>query len=79
MLATQERMRIKDGLTVLVWHKVAQPEDCDGECDFHPIACSADEGIILPGPMRDVPLTLDEPGQRWCGDCLAANAVRKAS
>ncbi|WP_328336695.1 hypothetical protein [Streptomyces violaceus] len=73
MLATQERVRTEDGITVLVWHKPAQPEQCNGECDFHPISCSNTEGITAPGPLRDVPLDLKEPGERWCTDCLAQN------
>lgn len=69
MLATQERVRLDDGQTVIVWHR--SPGRCDGECDFHAIACSDDEGITLPGPKRDVPMRLDKPGERWCPDCLA--------
>lgn len=71
MLATQERVRA-DGGAVIIWHKAAAPEQCNGECDWHPIACSKDEGIVAPGGIRDVPLNLDEPGERWCVDCLAA-------
>lgn len=70
MLATQERIRTDDGRTVLVWHRPAQPEDCNGECDFHPIACNSREGIAAPGPLRDIPIGLDKPGERWCTDCL---------
>jgi len=70
MLATSERVRDTDGRTeVLVWHKSVGR--CDGQCDFHPIACSQDEGIMLPGPKQDVPLSLDKPGESWCPDCLA--------
>lgn len=68
MLAIAER--VQDGLRdpeVRVWHKpVGRMAD-----DFQAIACSSDEGIVLPGGVRDVPVELDEPGQRWCGDCLA--------
>lgn len=73
MLATQERVRTEDGSTVLIWHKAVEPERCNGECDWHPIACSPTEGIAAPGPLKDVPLDLDEPGQRWCANCLALN------
>lgn len=70
MLATSERVREDDGRTeVLVWHKAVGR--CDGQCDFHPIACSSTEGIVMPGPKQDVPLSLNEAGQRWCPDCLA--------
>jgi len=71
MLATQERVRLDGGRTVVVWHKAAHPEQCTGECEFHPIACSSEEGIVAPGPLKDVLLNLDEPGERWCLDCLA--------
>jgi hypothetical protein len=70
VLATQEHLRT-DGRTVVVWHKADEPEQCNGECDFHPIACSSDEGIVAPGGLRDVPVELDEPGQRWCSTCVA--------
>lgn len=70
MLATPERVRKADGRTVQVWHMLAAGQTCDGECDFHRIACSSEDGIVLPGVVRDVPVELDEPGQRWCADCL---------
>ena len=70
MLATQERVR-EGNRTVIVWHKAADPGSCTGECDWHPIACSPIEGIVAPGPLKDVPLDLDEPGERWCADCIA--------
>lgn len=71
MLATPERVREDDGRTVQVWHLLADGQACNGECDFHPIACSNDEGIVAPGGLRDVSVELGEPGQRWCGDCVA--------
>ena len=76
MLATQERVR-KDGRTVVVWHKPVGR--AVGE--FQAIACSEDEGIVLPGPKKDVPLDLDQPGERWCPDCLATtqSATKEAS
>jgi hypothetical protein len=53
---------------VLVWHKpVGRSAD-----DFQAIACSTEYGIVLPGSKRDVPISLDKPGERWCPDCLAA-------
>ncbi|MGW5123285.1 hypothetical protein ACWEQ7_04320 [Streptomyces sp. NPDC004069] len=70
MRATAERVRGTDGQTETVWHKARGR--CDGQCDFHAIACSDTEGIVLPGPNRDMPLNLDVPGERWCPDCLAA-------
>jgi hypothetical protein len=70
MLATSERVRGDGGRTeVLVWHKPVGR--CDGECDFHAIACSAEEGIVLPSPKQDVPISLDKLGERWCPTCLA--------
>ncbi|MBZ6290408.1 hypothetical protein KVH30_02320 [Streptomyces olivaceus] len=69
MLATHERVRTESDTTVLVWHK--SDGHCDGQCDFHPIACSDTDGIVLPGPTQDVPLNLDKPGESWCPDCLA--------
>lgn len=71
MLATQERVRLDGGQTIIVWHKSADPEQCNGECDWHPIACSETDGITAPGPLKDVPLDLDEPGERWCTDRTA--------
>ena len=68
MLATQERVRTEGGRTVLVWHKAVGR--CNGQCDWHPIACSDTEGIVAPGPKQDVPLRLDKPGESWCPDCL---------
>jgi hypothetical protein len=63
MLATPERIRGDGGRTeVLVWHK---PVDRVVE-EFQAIACSDSEGIVMPWPKQDVPLTLDKPGERWC-------------
>ncbi|NUP20785.1 MAG: hypothetical protein HOZ81_32860 [Streptomyces sp.] len=75
MLATQERVRLDGGQVAIVWHR--SPGRCNGECDFHPIACSADEGIIAPGPKQDVPIRLEVPGERWCSDCLAIIRVTR--
>ncbi|MER8003009.1 hypothetical protein [Streptomyces sp. NPDC095613] len=78
MLATQERVHEGDR-TVIIWHMAAEPEQCSGECDWHPIACSTTEGIIAPGPLREIPIDLaavpleqKTEAQRWCSDCLAA-------
>lgn len=71
MLAFAERVkgygRVPD---TTVWHKPKPGHRCNGACDFHPIACSDDEGIIFPGPKQDVPARLDRPGETWCPDCL---------
>lgn len=77
MLATPERVREPDGRPVRVWHLLADGQDCDGNCDWHAIACSNEDGIVMPTGTRDVPVDLDEPGQRWCGDCLAIARVGK--
>ncbi|MFG2970902.1 hypothetical protein ACGFZS_47300 [Streptomyces sp. NPDC048288] len=70
MLATPERTRDDHDRPIQLWHLLGDGHVCNGECDFHPIACSNTEGITLPAGTRDVPVDLDEPGQRWCGDCL---------
>jgi hypothetical protein len=70
-IATSELGRDAHGRTIQIWHLLAEGQTCNGECDWHAIACSSDEGIAMPGGTRDVPLELDEPGQRWCPDCLA--------
>ena len=69
MLATPERIRGDGGRTeVTIWHRpVGRVVE-----EFQPIACSETEGIVMPWPKKDVPLTLDVPGERWCPDCLAA-------
>ena len=71
MLATPERVpgygRAPDQT---VWHKPGDGHRCTGDCDFHPIACSTDEGIVAPAPKRDVPLRLDQPNESWCLACL---------
>lgn len=68
MLATPERIRGDGGrIEVLVWHKsVGRVVE-----EFQAIACSDTEGIVMPWPRQDVPLSLDKPGERWCPDCLA--------
>lgn len=71
MLATPERTRDDHGRTIQLWHLLADGHQCSGECDFHPIACSTDKGIVAPGGLRDVSVELDEPGQRWCPKCVA--------
>lgn len=64
MLATPERVV---GTDRLIWHK---PVGRIME-EFQAITCSDEDGIVMPGPRRNVPLGLDEPGERWCEKCLA--------
>ncbi|MFE0777517.1 hypothetical protein [Streptomyces sp. NPDC058861] len=69
MLATAELVRSSDPKkTETVWHRPTDPDACDGNCDYHTVACG-EPGISLPGGIRDVPEDLNEPGQRWCADC----------
>ncbi|MCZ4603501.1 hypothetical protein O3S80_06845 [Streptomyces sp. Lzd4kr] len=76
MLAVAERMRGSGNVPdVVIWHASGDDLECDGDCDFHAIACSDIEGIVLPAPMRDVPFDLNVPGERWCDDCLMSVAV----
>lgn len=72
MLAVSERVR-EDGRESdgWIWHLPAGDEECVGDCDFHTIACSSEEGIVAPAPKRDVPLDGAGPNERWCVDCLA--------
>ncbi|MGW9592161.1 hypothetical protein ACWHLZ_17755 [Streptomyces chartreusis] len=71
MLAVAERMRgRRDVPDLVIWHASGDDVECDGGCDFHAIACSDVEGIVLPAPKHDVPLDLVAPGERWCDDCL---------
>ncbi|WP_405531472.1 hypothetical protein OG592_26900 [Streptomyces avidinii] len=67
MIATPERVREDNGRAeIIVWHKpVGRREE-----EFQAIACSDTEGIVMPWPKQEVPLTLDKPGERWCPDCL---------
>lgn len=66
MLATRERVT-EGRAETLVWHKpVGRAVE-----EFQSIACSDTDGIVFPAPKKDVPLNLDEPGERWCPDCLA--------
>ncbi|WP_158712421.1 hypothetical protein [Streptomyces sp. NRRL F-5135] len=81
MLATQERVREGDR-TIIIWHKAAEPEQCNGGCDWHPIACSTTEGITTPGSLREIPIDLAEvplertaEAQRWCSNCLAVHGT----
>lgn len=70
MKATAERIRGRyPEPDRLVWHKPAGP----ASDDFQAIACSDEEGIVLPTGTRDVPVKLDEPGQSWCAECLSAD------
>jgi hypothetical protein len=56
-----------DGPDRLIWH-LPVGDSVDGQ--FQAIACSADEGIVLHGPRREVPLQLNTRGEQWCGSCL---------
>ncbi|MGW2595447.1 hypothetical protein ACWCXC_34955 [Streptomyces sp. NPDC001515] len=80
MLATPERApgygRAPDRT---IWHKPGDGHRCTGGCDFHPIACSAEEGIVAPAPDRDVPLRLDVPDESWCPDFLALIRSKRAN
>jgi hypothetical protein len=42
---------------------------------FQRIACSDEDGIVMRSAKRNVPLTLDRAGERWCQECLTL--VRK--
>ncbi|MFK0154169.1 hypothetical protein ACIQVK_19110 [Streptomyces sp. NPDC090493] len=70
VLATAERTYPDGSLepVEIVWHRPADPDACDGNCDYHPVACGA-PGISVPGGIVDVPEGLAEPGQRWCAAC----------
>ncbi|MFF2228928.1 hypothetical protein ACFVV7_37045 [Streptomyces globisporus] len=70
MLATAERLHPEGplGPVEIIWHRPADPAACDGDCDYHPIACG-EPGVSVPGGLRDVPDALSEPGQRWCTAC----------
>ncbi|MFE9252880.1 hypothetical protein [Streptomyces sp. NPDC007088] len=70
MLATAEHIHREGpfGPVETIWHRPADPAACDGDCDYHPIACG-DPGISVPGGLREVPDVLSEPRQRWCRAC----------
>jgi hypothetical protein len=73
MLAVSERLTGRGGVTEeLIWHK---PVGLDPGATFQRIACSSEDGIVMSSGKREVPLELDEPGQRWCQDCLALARV----
>ncbi|MFF4661345.1 hypothetical protein [Streptomyces sp. NPDC001381] len=74
MLATAERLHPNGALGAVqtIWHAPARPRTCDGDCDFHRIDSDSDTGIGRPGGLRNVPVELDQPGERWCSTCLAA-------
>ncbi|MBQ1164596.1 hypothetical protein KBZ21_42215, partial [Streptomyces sp. A73] len=63
------RIKERGGVTKeLIWHKPVGP---DPDATFQRIACSDTDGIDMSGGKREVPLRLDQPGERWCPDCLA--------
>ncbi|MFJ6380080.1 hypothetical protein ACIQI7_08780 [Kitasatospora sp. NPDC092039] len=67
MIATPERVRGRElAPDRLIWHKPAGPV----VEDFQAIACSDEEGLVMPWGQRDVPLDLDVPGETWCAACL---------
>ncbi|MBQ1164760.1 hypothetical protein KBZ21_43045, partial [Streptomyces sp. A73] len=69
MLAVSERIKERGGVTKeLIWHKPVGP---DPDATFQRIACRDTDGIVMSGGKREVPLRLDQPGERWCPDCLA--------
>ncbi|MEV5940653.1 hypothetical protein [Streptomyces sp. NPDC051994] len=69
MLAVSERVQGPGGVTnELIWHK---PVGSDPDATFQRIACSDEDGIVMSSGKREVPLRLDEPGQRWCENCLS--------
>jgi hypothetical protein len=71
MLAVAERAGgIGNDTEPVIWHI---PVGDSVEAMFQAIACSAEEGIVLHGPSRDVPLQLNSPGEEWCDACLAKN------
>ncbi len=71
MLATAERVRPHGALgpVEIVWHRPADPDACEGDCDSHDLICG-EPGISVPGGIHEVPEDLDEVGQRWCSACL---------
>jgi hypothetical protein len=70
MFATAERIHPAGALgeVEIIWNRPADPDACDGNCGYHPVACG-ESGISVPGGIRDVPEDLTEPGQRWCTTC----------
>lgn len=68
MQAVSERVKGPGGVTEgLIWHK---PIGTDPDATFQRIACSDTDGIVMSSGKRDVPLSLDKQGERWCPDCL---------
>ncbi|MFD8148086.1 hypothetical protein [Streptomyces sp. NPDC059708] len=67
MIAVPERVPAR-GLESdrLIWHLPVG----DVVEDFQAIACSDEEGIVMPAGERAVPLHTDVPGQSWCPQCL---------
>ncbi|MDX2998142.1 hypothetical protein PV382_23930 [Streptomyces scabiei] len=66
MRAVQERIPSNSASTtdrVLFHRPVGRPVE-----EFQAIACSDDEGITLPGAVRDVPPS----DAAWCPSCRAA-------
>ncbi|MEU3407636.1 hypothetical protein ABZ766_27330 [Streptomyces sp. NPDC006670] len=67
MIATAERVLAPGvGPDGLIWHVPAG----DVVEDFQAIACSDQEGLVLPSAPRDVPVDVKVPGESWCLRCL---------
>jgi len=72
VLAVPECVKSRDGKPdITVWHAPTDPGECDGDCDYHDIACDDENNIPFPWPNRYVPLDLKTPNERWCPECLA--------
>ncbi|MGW4270891.1 hypothetical protein ACWEGQ_00640 [Streptomyces seoulensis] len=68
MLAVRERVQGR-----IVWHKpVGRVVE-----EFQAIACSDTEGIVMPPPKENVPLSLNRMGESWCPNCLATIRAEK--
>ncbi|RST09025.1 hypothetical protein EF910_02120 [Streptomyces sp. WAC07149] len=67
MIATAERVLAPGFWTdLLTWHVPA-----GGVVEaFQAIACSDQEGLVVPAAPRGVAVNLDVPGQSWCPGCL---------
>ena len=73
MLAVAERIPGSRGEPdKIIWHKpVGRVVE-----EYQAIACSDTEGVTLPPSKKDVPLTLDKPGEQWCPTCRTPTRKR---